>query len=66
MEDTFESGLSSKDQVELKKLIEEYLEAFRRIHEQMTRDQMEIDRLKAETWVMFDQMRKAQYAETNL
>ncbi|HWQ32326.1 MAG TPA: hypothetical protein VNQ79_05545 [Blastocatellia bacterium] len=66
MEDTFESGLSSKDQVELKKLIEEYLEAFRRIHEQMTRDQMEIDRLKAETWVMLDQMRKAQYAETNL
>lgn len=59
MEEIFDTEPDTKDKAELSRQIDQYLEALRRNVEQMARDREEIDRLKAETWALLDQMRKA-------
>jgi hypothetical protein len=56
---TFDDQLTSEDKAELKAQFDQYLAALRRTLEQMAADRQEIDRLKAETWEMLAQMRKA-------
>ncbi|MFN7948425.1 MAG: hypothetical protein U0Z53_23945 [Blastocatellia bacterium] len=59
MEDTFDTELTAEQKAEIRRQIDWYLEAMRRILAEMSKDRAEIDRLKAETWEMLDQMRKA-------
>jgi hypothetical protein len=59
MDKTFDDQLTNEDKAELKTQFDQYLAALRRTLEQMAADRQEIDRLKAETWEMLAQMRKA-------
>ncbi len=49
MEDEFKLELTEEEAVKMDEQIEQMLEAMRKANEQMARDQVEIDRLKAET-----------------
>lgn len=59
MDNILEFELTSDDPAEINKLLDRYIEALTRIHEQVEKDQAEIDRLSAETWALLAQMRKA-------
>ena len=50
--------LTTDDPEEIKKLIEQYLEAMRRKNENIARNWEEIERLKAETQVTLDKLGK--------
>lgn len=58
MDKILETELTTDDPEEIKKLINQYLEAMHRMNEQMAKDREEIDRLKAETRAMLDHLRK--------
>ncbi len=58
MEDIFDTELTAEKKAELIKQFDEYLEAIDRIHEQMVREQEEIDRVTAETWAILARMPK--------
>jgi len=49
MEDEFKLELTREEAIKMDEQIEQMLEAMRKANEQMARDQVEIDRLKAET-----------------
>jgi len=63
MEDLFKLELTSDDPAEISRLLDQYLQAMRRILEQIEKDEEVIDRNTAETWLILnrlrDQMRKA-------
>lgn len=59
MEDIFDSELSAEKKAELIKQCDEYLTAMQRTHEQMVKDQEEIDQITTDTWKILAQMRKA-------
>lgn len=58
MEDVFDAELTPENKAELIRQFDEYLEAMQRIHEQMVKDQEEIDRTTAETWAILARMPK--------
>ena len=58
MEDTFDAELTEEKKAEIIRRFDEYLEAIDRIHEQMVREQEEIDRITAETWAILARMPK--------
>lgn len=58
MEDIFDADLTAEKKAELIKQFDEYLEAIDRIHEQMVREQEEIDRITAERWAILARMPK--------
>ena len=58
MEDILDTELTAEKKAELIKQFDEYLEAIDRIHQQMVKEQEEIDRITAETWVILAQMPK--------
>jgi hypothetical protein len=63
MEDLLKFELTSDDPAEISRLLDQYLQALRRILNQIEKDQEVIDRNNAETWLILnqlrDQMRKA-------
>ncbi len=59
MEDIFDAEITAEKKAELIREFDEYLAAMQRIHEQMVKDQEEIDQITAETWAILAQMRKA-------
>jgi hypothetical protein len=63
MEDLLKFELTSDDPAEISRLLDKYLQALRRILEQIEKDEEVIDRNTAETWLILnqlqDQMRKA-------
>lgn len=58
MEEIFDTELTAENKAELIKQCDEYLAAMQQIHEQMVKDQEEIDRTTAETWAILAQLRK--------
>ena len=58
MEDIFDAELTEKKKAEIIRQIDEYLEAMDRTHEQIVREQEEIDRITAETWAILARMPK--------
>lgn len=58
MEEIFDTELTAENKAELIKQCDEYLAAMQQIHEQMVKDQEEIDRTTAETWAILTQLRK--------
>lgn len=63
MNNTTDVELTTEDVVEIKKQIAEYTEIMKRLIEEIKRDRLEIDRLKAETGAMLKQLKIS--AETN-
>ncbi|MGH9841295.1 MAG: hypothetical protein ACREEM_21275 [Blastocatellia bacterium] len=59
MEDIFDAEITAEKKAEIIREFDGYLAAMQRIHEQMVKDQEEIDRITAETWAILAQMRKA-------
>ena len=59
MEDIFDSELSAEKKAELVKQCDDYLAAMQRTHEQMVKEQEEIDQITADTWTILARMRKA-------
>jgi len=59
MDKTINTELTTDDPAEIKRLIDQYLEAMRRMDEQRAQDWEEISRLKAETRAMLDILREA-------
>lgn len=58
MEEIFDAELTAANKADLIKQCDEYLAAMQQIHEQMVKDQEEIDRTTAETWAILAQLRK--------
>ena len=59
MDDAINKELTADGPAEIQRQIDQYLEAMRRMSEQMVKEREEIDRLKAETRAMLDHLRKA-------
>lgn len=59
MDNIFDTELTPQEKADFIKQCDEYLEKLQRLHEQMARDQEEIDRTTAATWELLAQMRKA-------
>ncbi len=59
MEEIFETELMAENKADLIRQCDEYLAAMQQIHEQIVKDQEEIDRTTAETWAILAQLRKA-------
>ncbi|MCI0523900.1 MAG: hypothetical protein L0Y75_01435 [Acidobacteria bacterium] len=58
MEDEFKLDLSREEAIKMDEQIEQMLAAMRKANEQMARDQVEIERLKAETWVVLADLQR--------
>jgi len=58
MENAFDAEITTEQKAEIIKMLDEYTEKFQHIHEQMVRDQEEIDRLNAESWAFLKQIRE--------
>jgi uncharacterized coiled-coil DUF342 family protein len=56
MNNTTEAEFTAEEVVEIKNQIAEYTEKMRRLVEEIKRDRVEIDRLKAETRAMLRQL----------
>ena len=59
MEEIIDSELSVEKKAEIIKQCDTYLAAMQQMHEQMMKEQEEIDRITAENWTILAQMRKA-------
>lgn len=59
MDNTINPELTTDDPAEIKRLVDQYLEAMRQVDEQRAQDWKEIGHLKAETRAMLDVLRKA-------
>ena len=57
MEDLLKLELTSDDPAEVSRLLDQYLEAMRRIQEKIDKDLEVIDRNNAETWLILNQLR---------
>ncbi len=57
MEDLLKFELTSDDPAEISKLLDQYLEAMRRIQEKIDKDLEVIERNNAETWLILNQLR---------
>jgi hypothetical protein len=58
MEDEFKLELTREEAIEMDEQIEQMLAAMRRANEQMAHDQIEIERLKAETNVLLKDLER--------
>lgn len=58
MEDEFKLDLTREEAIKMDEQIEQMLAAMRNANEQMARDQIEIDRLKAETWALLADLQR--------
>jgi hypothetical protein len=59
MDKTLKFELASDDPEEINRLLDQYIEAFAGIHQKIEKDQIEIDRITAETWDLLAQLQKA-------
>ena len=66
MEQTANIELTREEAEQLSALIEECLAAMRKAHEEMAKDQAEIEQLQAETRAIIARMRERQHVETTL
>ncbi len=58
MEDEFKLGLTREEAIKMDEQIEQMLAAMRKANEQMVRDQIEIERLKAETGALLADLQR--------
>ncbi len=63
MEDLIKLGLTSEEAVSMSEELERMISAMRKAHEQMACDQVEIDRLKAESAVILADLERKLGAE---
>jgi ABC-type transporter Mla MlaB component len=58
MEDEFNLSLTREEAIKMDEQIEQMLAAMRKANEQMARDQIEIERLKTETWALLADLQR--------